>query len=192
MRKIINENDLRIVKTKNAIKSTLKQMICELPYEKITVKELANRAQINRNTFYLHYDIIDDVLVELQSEYSSKYIELIKDYNYLDNSEELVRSFFEFMEEQDEFFQIITCESKYDHIRLRMQNRVVEHTQNKTKKAKSLEPYIQNIVMTYFTMPLYLYRQWVNDGRKIPLKKVIKLATTLIQDGITGFKKQKY
>ena len=162
MRKISNENDLRIQKTKNAIKQNLKQMICEMPYEKITVKELAKRAQINRNTFYLHYDIIDDVLLELQIEYSTKYMELVKNYNFIDNQAEIIRCFFEFNENQDEFFQKITCDDRFDYIRHRMHN----------------------------ITTLNLYRQWVSDGRKIPMEQMIKLATILLSEGISGLKRQ--
>lgn len=33
-------------------------------YQFITVKEICNEAQVNRSTFYLHYDTIDDLLSE--------------------------------------------------------------------------------------------------------------------------------
>lgn len=50
--------DLRVQKTREAIKNTFKEMICEMPAEKITVKELTDRARIHRKTFYLHYTTI--------------------------------------------------------------------------------------------------------------------------------------
>ncbi|MBR4328779.1 MAG: TetR/AcrR family transcriptional regulator [Candidatus Riflebacteria bacterium] len=190
MRKISNENDLRIQKTKNAIKQNLKQMICEMPYEKITVKELAKRAQINRNTFYLHYDIIDDVLLELQIEYSTKYMELVKNYNFIDNQAEIIRCFFEFNENQDEFFQKITCDDRFDYIRHRMQNEVMKKTEGKTSKKYDLNQYINNIISAYNLTTLNLYRQWVSDGRKIPMEQMIKLAIILLSEGISGLKKQ--
>lgn len=36
-----------------------------MPYNKITVKLLAEKARINRKTFYLHYDTLDELLEEL-------------------------------------------------------------------------------------------------------------------------------
>ena len=48
------KEDLRIARTKEAIKKAFKELVCELPYEKVTVKAIADRAGINRNTFYLH------------------------------------------------------------------------------------------------------------------------------------------
>lgn len=62
------KEDLRIVKTENAIRSTFREMICEMNYTDITIKELSSRAMINRKTFYLHYDNLDQLLKELQDE----------------------------------------------------------------------------------------------------------------------------
>ena len=44
--------DLRVKKTRAAIKNTLKEMICEMKPSDITIKELTERAQIHRKTFY--------------------------------------------------------------------------------------------------------------------------------------------
>ena len=58
------KEDLRVRKTKKAIRDAFEEMICEMDYEQITIKELAARAQINRKTFYLHYTDLDDLLRE--------------------------------------------------------------------------------------------------------------------------------
>lgn len=54
---------------------------------------------------YLHYDSPDGVLREIQTEHSDRYITLIADYDYTRDGAALVRSFFEYMEAQDEFFK---------------------------------------------------------------------------------------
>ena len=89
-----NTEDLRIRRTKESIRNALKQMVVEMPFEKITVKELAARAMINLNTFYLHYESTDSVLREIQREYSENYIALISGLNIIENQAELVRHFF--------------------------------------------------------------------------------------------------
>ena len=62
------QEDLRVRKTKEAIRRTFEDMICEMDYEQITVRELTDRAMINRKTFYLHYETLDNLLEELQQE----------------------------------------------------------------------------------------------------------------------------
>ena len=56
----MNEQDLRVIKTKERIESALLELLKMKPLEKITVTELARMAMINKGTFYLHYlDIFD-------------------------------------------------------------------------------------------------------------------------------------
>lgn len=49
-------------RTKNAIMDAFWQLLEEKPYSKITVKDIVDRCQINRNTFYYHYHDIPELL----------------------------------------------------------------------------------------------------------------------------------
>ena len=48
--------DIRVKKTKRAIQKAFVALLLEKPIEKITVKEIAERAEINKTTFYSHYE----------------------------------------------------------------------------------------------------------------------------------------
>ena len=50
--------DIRIEKTERAIKEAFMELRREKPVEKIRVKELCDRACINKSTFYAHYQDI--------------------------------------------------------------------------------------------------------------------------------------
>ncbi|MEK8130604.1 TetR/AcrR family transcriptional regulator [Paenibacillus filicis] len=54
--------DLRILRTKQSIRTAFFELIQEKGYEAITIQDIANRAMINRNTFYLHYENKPDLL----------------------------------------------------------------------------------------------------------------------------------
>lgn len=60
--------DLRIKKTKRAIRTAFYELIKEKPLEKITVTEIAARAEINKATFYAHYETIHDLVDQLEQE----------------------------------------------------------------------------------------------------------------------------
>lgn len=49
-------------RTKNVIIDTLWLLLEEKPYSKITVKEIVNCCQINRNTFYYYFHGIPELL----------------------------------------------------------------------------------------------------------------------------------
>ena len=51
---LTGNEDLRVVKTIEGIKAAFEELICEKNYEQITVKELCDKARINKKTFY-HY-----------------------------------------------------------------------------------------------------------------------------------------
>ena len=181
------KEDLRIARTKESIKKAFKALVCELPYEKVTVKAIADRARINRNTFYLHYNCVDDVLAEIQAKHSSEYSAIVSGFDQLKDTDKLVRSFFEYMEAQDDFFKRVTCDSRFDYIRERMQNRVTKQAAE-SRPLKGLDQSVRNILLTFNNCIVLLYRQWVSDGRKIPMKEMIELATTLLENGMKGFR----
>lgn len=56
----MNQNDLRVIKTKKAINDSFLKLLQNRPLSKISIAELARDAQINKGTFYLHYrDVYD-------------------------------------------------------------------------------------------------------------------------------------
>lgn len=58
--------DLRVEKTKCAIRNAFLQLRSKKPLEKITVKELCTLANINKATFYLHYHDIYELSETLE------------------------------------------------------------------------------------------------------------------------------
>lgn len=78
---ITGKEDMRVRRTIEAIKRSFEEMICEMDYEKIRVTELCQRAMINKKTFYVYYQTLDDLLSELQAELSAGYLERIKDFS---------------------------------------------------------------------------------------------------------------
>jgi len=61
--------DLRVERTKRNIRSAFLALCAKKPIEKITVKELAQLANINKATFYLHYRDLYDLAEQMESEF---------------------------------------------------------------------------------------------------------------------------
>lgn len=60
--------DLRVIKTRNAIKNAFLELRAKKSTEKISIKELTELANINKATFYLHYHDIYDLAETLERE----------------------------------------------------------------------------------------------------------------------------
>lgn len=58
------KTDLRIIKTKEGLRTALLKMLEEKPLEQISISELCREAKINRGTFYLHYANVDALFEE--------------------------------------------------------------------------------------------------------------------------------
>ena len=57
-----NRTDRRIEKTSKATETAYCELLSEKKNDRITITELADRANIDRKTFYLHYNSVDDVI----------------------------------------------------------------------------------------------------------------------------------
>lgn len=55
-------------KSKKAMHNALLDLLCEKEYKDITVKDIAEKAMINRKTFYFHYDTKQDLYNEIAQE----------------------------------------------------------------------------------------------------------------------------
>ena len=64
--------DLRVQKTLRDIRSAFTSLCKEKKLDKITVKELCERALINKATFYAHYENLEELVIELEDEYISE------------------------------------------------------------------------------------------------------------------------
>ena len=60
--------DRRIRKTKNALKDGLIELMLEKSINDITVRELTEKVDLNRGTFYLHYKDIFNLLEKIEEE----------------------------------------------------------------------------------------------------------------------------
>jgi AcrR family transcriptional regulator len=61
-------NDRRVLKTKKQLRQGLTELLKEKSIKDISVRELSERVDINRGTFYLHYKNIFDMVEQIQSE----------------------------------------------------------------------------------------------------------------------------
>ncbi|WP_414047524.1 TetR/AcrR family transcriptional regulator [Macrococcus equi] len=68
--------DRRIRKTKQSIRKALLELMLEKSFDNITVNDIANSADINRGTFYLHYVDKFELLESIENEMLQRFIEL--------------------------------------------------------------------------------------------------------------------
>ena len=185
---LTGNEDLRVIKTIEGIKSAFEALICEKDYEKITVKELCERARINKKTFYHYYETLDFLLAEMQTELSAGFLERIKDYSLPDELDKVNREFFVYASEQGLAYEKITCGGTYHTIRDEMADKVNAAGWSKSKKYQKLSDYEKKVLMGFINNAvLGAYREWVQDGKQLPMDEVIEITNRIVLGGVKGF-----
>ena len=180
--------DLRVVKTIEGIKTAFEELICEKEYDRITVKELCDRARINKKTFYHYYETLDALLAELQTELAAGYLERIKDYSLPEDLDKVNREFFLFSAEQGLAYEKITVSGTWHSVREEMVEGVNDAGWSRSRKYQKLSDFEKKLLMGFVNNAvLTAYRQWVEDGKKMPLEEVIEMTNRIVLGGVNGF-----
>lgn len=106
------KTDPRILRTRQLIRDAFVQLLQEKDIEKITVNSIAERATINRVTFYLHYRDIPDMLEKMADEMIEDIVQALSSTPIDENAEDGVNGpkmvqFIEHIAEQAEFYKVI-------------------------------------------------------------------------------------
>ncbi|NBK80446.1 TetR/AcrR family transcriptional regulator [bacterium D16-76] len=175
--------DLRIQRTKENIRRVFEEMICEMDYEEMSIKELTERAKINRKTFYLHYDSLDDLLREIQNDLAQDFIKRTEGMVRPRDMDKITREFFLSQERLGRLGERITCAGSYHYVSRRITSDIMSQTWERDQN----DPFTQDIIMTYLSQStLAIYKQWVADGKRIPLEDIIDLTIRLVCHGVEG------
>ncbi|MGQ4597926.1 TetR family transcriptional regulator [Nocardia sp. R6R-6] len=64
-----DNNDRRVRRTRNMLHQALIELMLEGGYDRITVRDILDRADVGRSTFYAHYRDKDDLLLHSSTDY---------------------------------------------------------------------------------------------------------------------------
>lgn len=186
---IERKTDLRVMKTRTAIKDTFKRMVMEMEASQITVRELADRAMIHRKTFYLHYTTIEalyeDILKELAEAYYKEIDRIPPDAPFTDVN----RVFFTFMAAQEPYMEKLVCDSSYRDFADRLFLTMQAHNRSRYNPYSAYTQAQQNIINTFLGVTsVNMYRRWIGDGRELPLEELIELSSRLFMNGISAIR----
>ena len=84
---IVNKQEFKYFNTASYMDEALLYFLEQKEFEFITVKEICKKAGVNRSTFYLHYENMDDLLEETISYVNKKFM---SKFDEIDNSDTVV------------------------------------------------------------------------------------------------------
>ncbi|SEO38073.1 TetR/AcrR family transcriptional regulator [Denitrobacterium detoxificans] len=179
--------DPRSLRTRAAIRRAFEDLMVEKNADRIKVKELTDRAGINRKTFYLHYETIeslfDEVVTELMDEFFEHYETTPDKPKDIDGH---ARRFFLFLVSQGDRAERLVCHAgSYD-----FGGRVYAEQMNRYRRLGKdpfgwlPEPEEELVLNFIRTTALDFYRQWVRGGRLVPQERAAQLLAHLTCQGV--------
>lgn len=168
------KTDRRIVRTKKVIRDALTDLIEEKGFELITVRDLTEKADINRGTFYLHYQDKYDLLKKSEDEL----IEGMRDFihgitpggiiqsNLQEEPLPFLVKLFEYIEENARYMKLILGPngdpSFQDRIKQFMKANFIDKIMKDLKEDELLVPV--EYLMSYVTAAhLGVIQQWLES-----------------------------
>lgn len=175
--------DLRVRRTLKAIRSAFYELVLTKNYSDISITELTDLAEINRKTFYLHYSSLDDLVKEVEQEIVDHILQNVRMSAEQMDVAGCVDNFYHYLDECDEVQQKLLCDSHYYFF--------YEDVTDAVLKSNAFFRFFEmtkhpDIVRSYSICITFIYRNWLKNGRPIPLDELIEYASMIIAKGYSG------
>ncbi|WP_105994713.1 TetR/AcrR family transcriptional regulator [Staphylococcus simulans] len=187
--------DRRVRKTRNAIKNAFIQLLKEKDLDKITISDISNAADINRGTFYLHYEDKYILLTSMENEYVeelhsmtriSKLLESVKNIDeFLEvYTNHFLKNVMEHVQANLEFYQVVLNLDRRSQLEERLKENILENMSARMDDKGE----IAGIPLSYFHSyvcgsMLALFKQWVQDEQRVDVDTLITYIAKLSFNG---------
>ena len=181
--------DRRVAKTRRAIRAAFIALMCEKEFDKITIKEIAERADVDRKTVYNYYDSVQAIMDELENELVSNFEEKTRELDYgVEDPLEFFTVLTDLLNENIElYFQLMNIKTNAT-----LSQKIFEFLREKIGSSLLssgvVEPQKAALATEFITAGMFFsYRSWFQSNREIPLAEVSKGIGTLVTDGINKY-----
>lgn len=184
--------DRRVKYTKFALKESLSELLETKPIEKITVKEICEKADINRGTFYSHYSDQFDLYNHVVQEFITKAVEILGNI-FESEPHDIYKSatmVYEYVKENSKLAKplldgrVIFGFDKYTDIF----NDIIHKFYLDEIKRQVPNVHFVDMVYQYIAAAnITLIKYWVNTGMQESPEEMASLAMKLTSKGISAF-----
>lgn len=158
---------------KNALMDLLKE---KGSINKVSVRELCDRAELNRSTFYAHYQEPNDLLMEIETELldaTEEHLKKIGAENEI-GAHKYILSFLQYIRQNDKPFRALLIDSTDPEFRSRfMQQTIIQFVENlRIVLSKELEQYIFSYILNGSTGIII---QWIRSDYAADENEIVNL-----------------
>ena len=183
--------DLRVTKTRTAIRNALLELMSEKELTKITISEICARAQINRKTFYCHYRSPDTVIEELENEVLDDFSQILRrGGDSIIDIDAAIRDISMTIEHRHEFFKQFMRQNPdiFNKGKIKAMLCRVIIVSMKSAGAPTDNEAILNAAAEYtISGVLALHSAWFDRNCKESLAFITDTATRLVKKGLSAY-----
>jgi len=184
------KTDLRVIKTKKAIRNAFAELLSEKDIQKITIKDIADTAVINRKTFYNYYAGVYSVVDEIENEIIMAFIDALRDVDFkqlLHEPYEIFKKLTTIINSDFDFYShLMKMDSNTSLI-----SKIIQALEVNIKKSFS-----EQISMNKFTLDLVfdyaiagmitVYQKWFNSDRTESIEEISKALSIIVSSSVNG------
>lgn len=183
-----NKNDLRAQRTRHAIRRAFTELLLETDASKITVKAISDRAEINRKTFYLHYEtldaLFDEVLNGVLDEYFKNHEETPETPEDIDGH---AQRFFRYLAQLPPHIEKLIFKRNYYGFGRKLYETQMLRYRDAGNPFGWMPVDQQDLVLHFIRMTAFdWYREWVRNGKKVPIDDAARLLGNVTCHGVEG------
>ena len=184
----LNKSESKYYNTACLMDEALILLLEKKEYSFITVKEICEKAGVNRSTFYLHYETIDDLLSEcieyvgnkINKKFSNKVInkQVIKDSKLEDLlliTPEYLLPYLEFLKENKAIYKIVYSQPnvfKEQYVVNHLHKNIFEPILNRFLVPKNEQKYMMSF---YLSGMGALMVEWIKNDCKEDIQTIINI-----------------
>jgi AcrR family transcriptional regulator len=191
--------DRRVRKTQQAIKSAFLELLNHETFEKLTVQQLVNKADINRGTFYHYYLDKYDLLEQLENEMIDElqgFIDKQYDKEKDNTSNNIVKNIMiyliEHIEKNRNFYYIAFRLGKASMIQEKLYMLIYNHLSIYKSTNDTIEDMPFSYYMSYVSgAGISLIKHWVQDSNPIPKDELILHFYNIMNSGTASMIQDK-
>ncbi len=180
------------IRSRKLIKQAYVELIKEKDIDKITIKDVVTKADINRGTFYAHYNSINAVSEQIGSEIVSALFEFLdefKDSRMIENPLPFLRKISRFLEEDLEFYRILINSQSSIIFLNKLKRLFVNKIRSDEKKMSAIKNKDQFIICVdlFASGFVGLYQDWFNHKIKMSLDELAVNFSEIIKNGFKPY-----
>ena len=184
-------DERRVRKTKRAIRNAFAALLAEKDVNQITVKDIADRADINRKTFYNHYRGVYQVMDEIENSIVDDFDLMLREASGsidLRNPAMIYEKLTQLLQKDIDFYGNLLCMNGNNSLRDKLFSQLKAHALvSMQSRLPIAQQELELGIHFTFSGLMSVYQHWFQSDRTLSLDELTKTVSRLSFYGVSDF-----